>query len=791
MTDLNPRLFKGDGIGENATDFLNAIRRRNLLSPTWKDEEKLEFFELSLKSGSYAKSWYNKLPATDKDTFKNLVTAFQKQWPEKEMAEKEKGELQEELLSLTLRPEDVGVRIEEDGIQEWGHVRWVTKAAELAARVEDGGRLIPQVLKNIPDSLLLRLGPKRGTWPELVQTMKDVPATDIASVRRLENRLAGMEALIDSASATIAALQRTPTRGLTAAFSGLAASSPARNDPARRNLFPAPAARTYRPDAERWQMILAAPIEMRWRQIVQSIRSRTARAAPATTSINVVADNEDTSEGDVFGTAEVPAEPGKRGGAVRLSEYETAPEHTAGGGARVPECKEESLGDAQLESRTQHTSGREEGALPPDDVTTVIPDAHVPVYNQSHILDLYSVGSRERNKKSVPFIQKVLLRTDGGGEMEVETVVDDGAMAGALDADAYAAARQTLGELAWSPQDVLLIRNERGEIVRVENAHAGAQGKASPVMSVAGTATRANVSGGSRAPPARQAPPTADPAPREQIDQPVPTDVSAPKAGNKASARTSNWWRAGLGTASTAPTHGTDGGGEDAPPTRQVPEHMLPLPVYPDEHPVTGEKAVDDLPMQTASGTEIREAQPSADKRAKRKRGGRREKERKRADAQDPPAQKEELASSGGLDRAADVGEEKDGKRGAQNAYARAGSSAQRRRAIAARREERRRKGEELERAEAAAQRRAAAEAKARRVSLVGESGVPRARWTKDQRKAWRRMRALGSGGHVPPRVINSEGDSRTPSREVPPHIDTETETRPHRQREMAKRSPI
>ncbi|KAJ7190726.1 hypothetical protein GGX14DRAFT_603802, partial [Mycena pura] len=377
MTDLNPRLFKGDGVGENATDFLNAIRRRNLLSPTWKDDEKLEFFELSLKSGSYAKSWYNKLPATDKDTFKNLVMAFQKQWPEKEMAEKEKGELQEELLSLVLRPDDVGVRIEEDGIQEWGHVRWVTKAAELAARVEDGGRLIPQVLKNIPDSLLLRLGPKRGTWPELVQTMKDVPATDIASVRRLENRLAGMEALIDSTSATIAALQRTPTRGLTAAFSGMAASSPVRNDPARRNLFPAPAARTYRPDAERWQMILAAPvtiharnaagmaaytkqiaaytqkhgsrkpseerpypltpgtvaagsgechkcglmghfsgecttagdllvpeIEMRWRQIVQSIRARTARVAPAATPVNMVVDNEDTSEGDVFGTAE-------------------------------------------------------------------------------------------------------------------------------------------------------------------------------------------------------------------------------------------------------------------------------------------------------------------------------------------------------------------------------------------------------------------------------------------------------------------------------------------------------
>ncbi|KAJ7472504.1 hypothetical protein FB451DRAFT_959081, partial [Mycena latifolia] len=61
-----------------------------------------------------------------------------------------------------------------------------------------------------------------------------------------------------------------------------------------------------------------------------------------------------------------------------------------------------------------------------------------------------------------PFIQKVLLRTDSGGEMEVETVVDDGAMAGALDADAYEAARQILGELAWSPR---VLRMANGELV--------------------------------------------------------------------------------------------------------------------------------------------------------------------------------------------------------------------------------------------------------------------------------------------------------------------------------------
>ncbi|KAJ7334031.1 hypothetical protein DFH08DRAFT_965791 [Mycena albidolilacea] len=78
--------------------------RRDLTTPGWKDDDKVESFELSLKMGSYGRSWFKKLSATDKDTFKHLEAAFMKQWPEKEMAVKEKGELQEELFSFVLPP---------------------------------------------------------------------------------------------------------------------------------------------------------------------------------------------------------------------------------------------------------------------------------------------------------------------------------------------------------------------------------------------------------------------------------------------------------------------------------------------------------------------------------------------------------------------------------------------------------------------------------------------------------------------------------------------------------------
>ncbi|KAJ7128869.1 hypothetical protein C8R46DRAFT_1049285 [Mycena filopes] len=94
--------------------------------------------------------------------------------------------------------------------------------------------------------------------------------------------------------------------------------------------------------------------------------------------------------------------------------------------------------------------------------------------------------------------------------------------------------------------------------------------------------------------------------------------------------------------------------------------------------------------------------------------------------------------------------------------------------AIAERRLRKQREKEERERKETAEARKKAAEAQAVLQALVGKQGVERERYSKEERKAWRRMKALGKGGsdHVSRHARNSEGNSRFPSREVPPHID-------------------
>ncbi|KAJ7112400.1 hypothetical protein C8R43DRAFT_903693, partial [Mycena crocata] len=72
------------------------------------------------------------------------------------------------------------------------------------------------------------------------------------------------------------------------------------------------------------------------------------------------------------------------------------------------------------------------------------------------------MGTRGGEKKSMPFIQRVLLRGDTGEVVEEDAVVDDGAMANAIDASTYEAARRQLGELSWTSR---VLRMANGELV--------------------------------------------------------------------------------------------------------------------------------------------------------------------------------------------------------------------------------------------------------------------------------------------------------------------------------------
>jgi hypothetical protein len=108
-----------------------------------------------------------------------------------------------------------------------------------------------------------------------------------------------------------------------------------------------------------------------------------------------------------------------------------------------------------------HTPGHE-GAPLLGDGTAVIADIHVHTYSQSQTIDLYSVGEHEGKQKSVPFIQDVLLQTDGGEKVRMRAVVDDGAMANMLNVGTYEVTKAKLAELSWSSRVLRMVNGEGG-----------------------------------------------------------------------------------------------------------------------------------------------------------------------------------------------------------------------------------------------------------------------------------------------------------------------------------------
>ncbi|KAJ7325427.1 hypothetical protein DFH08DRAFT_817107 [Mycena albidolilacea] len=196
--------------------------------------------------------------------------------------------------------------------------------------------------------------------------------------------------------------------------------------------------------------------------------------------------------------------------------------------------------------------------------------------------------------------------------------------------------------------------------------------------------------------------------------------------------------------------------GSRAPPTRQAPSPAPCTPVEQIDQPdITGQQLREHWRHKNSDRDWWRTPPSAADITQEDATGGR----------DTPPARQVDSAPS-------TIPVHPDDTSDAANAVPRVKSSAQRRRAIKERREREQKATEAREREQAVAVRKMAAEARAVLKALVGKQGVAREPFTNEERSAWWRMKALGNGGRNHRHMRNSEGNSRFPSREVPPHLD-------------------
>ncbi|KIM72312.1 hypothetical protein PILCRDRAFT_16241 [Piloderma croceum F 1598] len=139
MTTLHPtddddnmppvELFHGRNIRkQNPQNWLRTLEA-NKFKHDSDDNTRLYTFSKHLEYNSKADTWFrDELIATQKDTWAKLVTEFNRKWPAVAKVEPTKAELQQKLLEVKLKDEEVGLKVGDDeDDQVWSHVDWAQR----------------------------------------------------------------------------------------------------------------------------------------------------------------------------------------------------------------------------------------------------------------------------------------------------------------------------------------------------------------------------------------------------------------------------------------------------------------------------------------------------------------------------------------------------------------------------------------------------------------------------------------------------------------------------------------
>jgi len=135
-------LFAGD---DNDTvdprDFLKRVQHY-LMAMAWEDEEKVNYFETWLKSGSMAEQWFRGLEAAKKATWRDLCTEFKERWPERPIVQKSTAEKQAELEGEKITEAELGTKVKVNGMEVYAHVAWANKVEKLVKAIPDNNNLL-------------------------------------------------------------------------------------------------------------------------------------------------------------------------------------------------------------------------------------------------------------------------------------------------------------------------------------------------------------------------------------------------------------------------------------------------------------------------------------------------------------------------------------------------------------------------------------------------------------------------------------------------------------------------
>ena len=245
------------------SEFLKMVKRSFLQAGIQADDQKINNFELFLKSDSPAEEWYTATGST-KTKWIDLEKAFKTKFPNITKATKTRAELERELGELRIATEDLGKTEKYMGEDVYTHIIFAKKILDIVtrAKIETTTSGLYILRDNLPEVLREKIPENQKDWMTLCQAMEGVEMSQIREgVRKYKEKAASdarVQAEIDSLKRRTTILPTNifnlPTKAIREQLHRTTIAQPpadhvttnpfAGNVGGRGNLFSAPAARS-------------------------------------------------------------------------------------------------------------------------------------------------------------------------------------------------------------------------------------------------------------------------------------------------------------------------------------------------------------------------------------------------------------------------------------------------------------------------------------------------------------------------------------------------------------------
>jgi hypothetical protein len=217
MPDDNSKPFAGDGKDEESPqDFLKRVTRHTLKQ---KDEDRLEYVEACLKSGSKAERWFEELEEEKKATWVAFKVAWAEQYPPPRTVGKTMGEYEKELLAIKLTEEDMAKIVEKGGVEmtmtEWTALE-MHRVAKLLG-IEKTASFISVARRNLPDAIRQKVSSNHESWKEFTDAVREVDREYLTEAAEKATKERKRQRKQDQIMARLNSMARTPdspTKGI-------------------------------------------------------------------------------------------------------------------------------------------------------------------------------------------------------------------------------------------------------------------------------------------------------------------------------------------------------------------------------------------------------------------------------------------------------------------------------------------------------------------------------------------------------------------------------------------------